>query len=200
MRIALRPIYQAALLAGACLSMNQVYAGTISFTGNLRTNATFVDCGPGCTLGAGNSDGDYAQYAAVVETFNVPVASTMSAITFSYGGGKNGQGTVIAQSGFEPYLSLFDGAGDFLASTLFGTTCPAGANTNSTTGLCYDVGLDGGVTGVWIVQCCDICFRKYVAGRESWRISFGGWVPRDSAIWRRARTCTLPSTWCSHRR
>lgn len=124
--------------------MPAAYAATISFTGDLRTNATFLDCGPGCTLGAGNTAGDYAQYAAVVETFNVPLTSTMSAITFSYGGGTNAQGTVIAQSGFEPYLSLFDSAGGFLASTFFGTTCPVGANTNSTTGFCYDVGLDGG--------------------------------------------------------
>src|SRR5262249_13939412 len=40
---------------------------------------------------------------------------------------------------------LFDGAGNFLASTFFGTTCPAGANTNTDTQQCFDVLLDGGV-------------------------------------------------------
>ncbi len=118
---------------------------TISFTGDLRSNATFIGCGPGCSLGAASSDGDYAQYAAAVDSFLVPVTSTMSAITFSYGGGTNGNGKVIDQGGFEPYLSLFDSTGDFLASTFFGSLCPTGTQANSTTGFCYDVGLDGGV-------------------------------------------------------
>jgi hypothetical protein len=68
----------------------------------------------------------------------------MEAITFSYGGGTSGNGTAIAESGFEPYLSLFDASGNFIASTYFGTTCPVGTNTNSMTFACYDVALDGG--------------------------------------------------------
>jgi hypothetical protein len=124
--------------------MPVAYAGTISFTGDLRINATVLDCGLGCMLGAGNTDVDYAQYAAVVETFNVPVTSAVSALTFSYGAGTNGAGTAIAAGGFEPYLSLFDHSGNFLASTFFGTTCPAGAQTNAGSGFCYDVALDAG--------------------------------------------------------
>jgi hypothetical protein len=120
-------------------------ASSISYIGNLRTDATVTSCGSGCTLGAGDSDFDYAQFAAVVENFSVTSTSTMTAITFSYGGGVNGNGVTIAQGGFEPYLSLFDSSGDFLASTYYGTTCPAGANTNTVSGQCYDVGLDGGV-------------------------------------------------------
>ena len=121
-------------------------ANTIfSFTGNLRADANFTDCGSGCTLGASNSDADYAQFAAVSRTFHVQNASPMEAITFSYGGGINGQSTVIAERGFEPYLSLFDVSGNFLASTFFGTTCPPGAQTNSGSGQCFDVALDGGV-------------------------------------------------------
>lgn len=122
-------------------------ASTISYVENLRTDATVTSCGSGCTLGAGNSDEDYAQYAAVVEDFTVSAASTMTAISFSYGGGVNGNGngTTIAEGGLEPYLSLFDSSGNFLASTYFGTTCPAGANTNTDSGECYDVLLDGGV-------------------------------------------------------
>jgi hypothetical protein len=57
----------------------------------------------------------------------VPTLSNLEAIAFSYGGGTNGNGTMVAEGGFEPYLNLFDSAGDFLASTFFGTTCPPGA-------------------------------------------------------------------------
>jgi hypothetical protein len=93
-------------LALFVMSAAAVQGGVISFTGNLRTDATFAACGGGCTLNAGNTDGDYAQWAAVAVNFTVPVASAMSAITFSYGGGINGNGVSIAQGGFQPYLSL----------------------------------------------------------------------------------------------
>jgi hypothetical protein len=119
-------------------------AETISFTGDLRADATFTACGSGCTLGPSNSDSDYAEWAAVSYTFNVPSPSTMAAITFSYGGGVNGAGATIPEGGLEPYLSLFDSGGNFLESTLFGITCPSGAKTNTVSGQCYDVELDGG--------------------------------------------------------
>jgi hypothetical protein len=70
-------------------------ADTVSFTGDLRTDATLLSRGFGCTLGPGNSDGDFAQWAAVLRDFTVSSASAMQAVTFSYGGGINGQGTVI---------------------------------------------------------------------------------------------------------
>jgi hypothetical protein len=126
------------------IGLQSALANTISFTGNLRDDANVIACGSGCTLGPSNTDGDYAQWAAVVDSFTVSTASEMQAVTFSYGGGINGAGTTIAQGGFEPYLSLFDSSGDFLASTFFGTTCPAGANTNTSSGQCFDVSLDGG--------------------------------------------------------
>ncbi len=116
----------------------------ISFTGNLRTDANFTDCGSGCTLGPANMDADYAQWAAVALKFVLPAASNVSALTFSYGGGVNGNGAAINQGGFEPYLSLFDSSGNFLASSGL-TACPAGAQTNTLTGYCYDVGLIAGV-------------------------------------------------------
>src|SRR5579863_1421341 len=124
------PGSKSCVLAGAILAvwLAPAQASIISFSGNLRTDATFTSCGAGCTLGAGNSDGDYAQWAAVVSDFHVSVTSDMEAITFSYGGGTNGQGTVVSEGGFEPYLSLFDASGTFLSSTFFGITCPAGAN------------------------------------------------------------------------
>src|SRR6266567_4822787 len=141
-RISRHVFPRTALPITVCLAL--AHAGTTSFTGDLRNDATFVSCGLGCTLDAGSSDGDFAQWAAVVRDFHVGTASTMQAITFSYGGGTNGQGTVIPQGGFEPYLSLFDSTGDFLASTLFGTTCPAGAQTNTDTNQCFDVSLGRG--------------------------------------------------------
>jgi len=119
-------------------------AATISYTGDLRTDADFASCGAGCVLDGSSLDGDYAQWAAVSRTFHVGTASTMTAITFAYGGGANGAGTTIADAGFEPYLSLFDATGNFLNSTFFGTTCPAGAQISSALGSCFDVLLDGG--------------------------------------------------------
>ena len=115
-----------------------------SYTGNLRTDANFASCGSGCLLDSASLDSDYAQWAAVSRTFHVSAASTMTAITLSYGGGTNGAGALIADAGFAPYLSLFDAAGNFLTSTFFGTTCPAGATPSVTLGSCYDVLLDGG--------------------------------------------------------
>src|SRR5712691_10218009 len=73
------------LLLGALVQ--PVTAAPISFTGDLRTDATVTDCGSGCTLGPGNTDGEYAQYAAVVRSFNVASTSLMHGMTFSYGGG-----------------------------------------------------------------------------------------------------------------
>ncbi|MBV8904005.1 MAG: DVUA0089 family protein [Acidobacteriia bacterium] len=139
--------YRLFLIAILAAGLLPAFADTLSFTGNLRSDANFTSCGAGCTLGAGNSDGDYAQWAAVAVAFPVTTLSTMEAITFSYGGGINGQGKTIAQGGFEPYLSLFDAAGDFLASTFAGVTCPPGAHTNTVSGQCFDELLNGGTLG-----------------------------------------------------
>jgi hypothetical protein len=130
-------------------------ADTFSFTGDLRTDATFLPPDP-----PPFTDGDYAQWAAVVRAFNVAAPSTMEAISFSYGGGTNGNGAIIAQDGFEPYLSLFDSGGNFLASTFFGTTCPAGAQTNTNSGQCYDVRLDGGTLAAGNYQIAISAFEN----------------------------------------
>ncbi|MBZ5624983.1 MAG: DVUA0089 family protein [Acidobacteriia bacterium] len=116
----------------------------LSLSGDLRSTANVTTCGASCTLGPGNSDGDYAQWAVFVVSFNIPTPETVQIVTFSYGGGANGTGTLISQGGLEPYLSLFDAVGSFLASTYFGITCPSVANTNSSSGQCYDVLLDAG--------------------------------------------------------
>jgi hypothetical protein len=117
-------------------------ANVILFSGNLRTDATVIDCGSGCTLGPSSTDADYAQWAAVVNTFVVTTATPVEAITYSYGGGTSLGGTSVLAGGLEPYLSLFDSAGSFLASTFAGVTCPPGAH--SVGGNCFDVLLDGG--------------------------------------------------------
>jgi len=127
-------------LAAALAVVPAVPADIISFTGDLRADPTFLPPG-----GPSFTDADYAQWAAVVRSFQVSSPSAMTAISFSYGGGTNGQGAVIAQNGFEPYLSLFDASGSFLASRFFGITCPPGARTNTDTCFCFDVQLDGGV-------------------------------------------------------
>ncbi|HTS29348.1 MAG TPA: DVUA0089 family protein [Bryobacteraceae bacterium] len=117
----------------------------LSFTGDLKTDANIS--GGGYTLDqilADNSDPEWAQFTGFAATFHVSDASAMKAITFSYGGGTNGHGTVIQEGGFTPYLSLFDSAGHFLGSTLNGSYCPAGANTNAVSGYCNDALLDGG--------------------------------------------------------
>jgi len=135
-------------------------ADVISFAGDLRNDANVVSCGMGCTLGPSNSDGDFAQWAAVVDDFTVSSTSIMEAITFSYGGGVNGNGQTIAQGGFAPYLSLFDASGNFLASTFFGTTCPAGANTNTLSGECFDELLDGGTLAPGTYQIAISAFEN----------------------------------------
>jgi hypothetical protein len=104
-----------ATVAGVIAAGVWSQAAPISFTGDLRTDANFLACGEGCTLGAGNTDADYAQWAAFSTTFNVRVNSLITAITFSYGGGANGNGAVIARNGFEPYLSLFNASGNGVA-------------------------------------------------------------------------------------
>jgi len=142
------------------IGFHSAQADTISFTGNLRDDANVISCGSGCTLGPSNSDVDYAQWAAVVDSFTVGTESGMQAVTFSYGGGVNGAGTSIAEGGFEPYLSLFDASGNLLASTYFGTTCPSGANTNTLSGECFDVSLDGGTLAPGTYQIAISAFEN----------------------------------------
>jgi hypothetical protein len=136
----------AASLLAAFSSSSQ--ASTIFFSGNLRTDANVTGCGTGCTLGDADSDSDFAQWAAVVKTFTVTQKTTMEAITYSSAGGTSQTGVAVSAGGtsqtgvavsaggLEPYLSLFDSSGNFLAFTYFGTTCPAGAA--SLNGNCFE--------------------------------------------------------------
>jgi len=135
-----------------------VAANVIFFSGSLRTDATVTDCGAGCTLGPANTDGDYAQWAAVIDTFTVNTTTPMEAITYGYGGGVSLTGAIVPAGGLEPYLSLFDASGNFLASTFFGTTCPPGAN--SVGGNCFDVLLDGGTLAPGTYQIALTAFEN----------------------------------------
>jgi hypothetical protein len=82
----------------------------------------------------------------LVQIFFVPAASTVTIQSYGYGGsgnapgGTNLAGAVIPAGGFDPYLSVFTGAGPtatFLASNDDGS-CPPGALSGA---LCRDSGL-----------------------------------------------------------
>lgn len=119
-RIAQTVLAAAVFLGGP----TRLAANVIFYSGNLRANATVTDCGTACTLGPFSTDGDYAQWAAAVYTFTVDTTTTMEAITYGYAGGTSLTGAVVAAGGLEPYLSLFDAGGNFLASTYYGTSSP----------------------------------------------------------------------------
>jgi hypothetical protein len=74
----------------------------------------------------------------VVQTFNFNVASQglVTFQTFGYAGGINGAGNAIAAGGFDPLVSLFDSAGDFLAFNNDGSCVQVG--TDATTLNCFD--------------------------------------------------------------
>ena len=63
--------------------------------------------------GSFNTDDQRAVY-----TFSLAAAGNVSAATFSYNGGTNGNGTVVTQGGFAPVLALFDGAGNQVAGNI----------------------------------------------------------------------------------
>ena len=61
---------------------------------------------------------------------------------FGWGGGTSATGAAVAGGGLEPYLSLFDSAGNFLASS-FNSGCPPGGNFIGPD--CFDVQFDAGI-------------------------------------------------------
>ena len=136
--MSLRSIVPTGVLAVTLLATS-VKADVLFFSGDLRSDATFTSCGSGCTLGPGNTDSDYANWAAATYDFVVTTASTVQVVTYGYAGGTSLTGAIVSPGGLEPYLSLFDSSGNFLTSS-FTETCPATANTLD--GNCFDVQLD----------------------------------------------------------
>lgn len=63
--------------------------------------------------GSFNTDDQRAIY-----TFSLAAAGNVSAATFSYNGGTNGNGAVVTNGGFAPVLALFDGAGNQVAGNV----------------------------------------------------------------------------------
>ena len=51
-----------------------------------------------------------------LETFSVSAPSTVTLLTYSYAGGTNAAGQVIARGGFDPILSLFNSTGMLIGS------------------------------------------------------------------------------------
>jgi len=121
-------------------ALTPAYGTTLFFSGNLRSNADIFACGVLCNLTPADSDATWANWAAYSAPFTIYSSAAVQAITFGFAGGTSQTGAVVAAGGLEPYLSLFDSSGDFITSTYFGTTCPAGAG--SVGGNCYDVELD----------------------------------------------------------
>lgn len=79
--------------------------------------------------------------------FTAPTANTLVR-TWSYAGGTNGSGQVIAAGGFDPILSVFDASGGLVGSSLLlatndnGDACPTNApncvNTDPVTASAFD--------------------------------------------------------------
>jgi hypothetical protein len=108
-RYYLLPLVIIALLA----STIQVRADEVSYQGNFTTD-------------------DQVQ----LFDFNVATPGLVTLQTFGYAGGVNGAGTTIAAGGFDPVLTLFDGAGNFLVMNDDGPCGTVG--TDPTTLNCFD--------------------------------------------------------------
>jgi hypothetical protein len=128
------------LLLAAVAFAAPAFGDTTFYSGDLRTNGNITGCGSGCNLAATDADGTWAQWAGYSVSFNLASATSVSAITYGFGGGTSATGAVVSAGGIESYLSLFDSSGNFLNSTFYGTTCPSGAGSFG--GNCNDVQLD----------------------------------------------------------
>lgn len=76
----------------------------------LSTGLALITCSAQASVfsfqGAFGADDDLAVF-----TFTLAAAGNVSATTFSYNGGTNGNGAAVAAGGFAPVLALFDSAG-----------------------------------------------------------------------------------------
>jgi hypothetical protein len=63
--------------------------------------------------------------------FTVGATSTVTLRSWSYAGGTNAAGTVIARGGFDPILALFDSAGNFIGDNDDGSSVPTDLLSNT---------------------------------------------------------------------
>ena len=71
--------------------------------------------------------------------FSVGAASTVTLVSYSYAGGVQADGTIVAAGGFDPILALFDAAGNLIDQFDDG---PNPVPADPVTGLEYDTFLD----------------------------------------------------------
>lgn len=109
----LKTLIATATLAACAATASMAQATSLSFTGNF----TF--------------DNDVQTF-----TFVVGDTSTVTLRSFSYAGGTNAAGNMIARGGFDPILALFDSAGHRLASQDDGGCSRVAAD--AVTGACWD--------------------------------------------------------------
>jgi hypothetical protein len=101
----------------------------------------------GILLGAGTARASVISFQGtflhdddlVLIDFTLSSTTSVELMTWSYGGGINGNGETIAAGGFDPYLSLFDAAGsELLLATAEDGIC---GPQNRDHGNCYDADL-----------------------------------------------------------
>jgi hypothetical protein len=73
--------------------------------------------------------------AVVQETFSLNSSSNLSVTTASYGGGTNLDGSIASAGGFQPSVTLYTAAGNYVASQQAGSPV---AKVDSLTGLALD--------------------------------------------------------------
>ena len=98
----------AAIVAAVLFSSAQAEAASFSFTGNFQ------------------NDNDI-----VLFNFTLAAPGTVTMVTLGYAGGTNAAGSPIAADGFDPIVTLYDGAGNILnQNDDGGASVPANPSTN----------------------------------------------------------------------
>lgn len=80
----------------------------------------------------------------LLQIISITAPSTLTIQTWGYGGGVNGDGQNIPSGGFDPVVTLFDPAGDFVNDNDDGQ-CPPG---NALNGNCFDSTLSAFVSSL----------------------------------------------------
>ncbi len=97
--------------------------------------------------------------------FTVDSPSIVTLQTFSYAGGTQADGNVVAAGGFNPIISLFDPTDSLIAFNSFGTTPPVGVDP--VTGYSFDASmellLDAGAYVAVVTQ-----YDNYATGPSFW--------------------------------